>query len=450
MAPHCHRGPADSKIVLPRKGAKPLLRTVNGTSRAAYDASKKSRVSPATDDDPQSSSDDSDVVLLDTANTNNGTLPSEGRSVRLSDLKVSSTCRQENNSLDAQAKQSNGRNLRSKQDSSRNGAQTQATLSNGTKRSHNEANMAYERDMSKEDDLDMFGELKSSQPNRRVKTFSRAAGKPLSPSPKNTRNIFTKPREESPAKKAKTGTARRSVSDQSEYGRTRQNAGKSPQEGSEGVVFRMPPNLKDVDEISQASSGSQPQFRMRSLENIPNSSADKVPQFKVRSLGDSITSNSTSSPLSSPPTTIIPDSPPAVFDLTGDDCHDNTSLTHTECPMCSAPVSRSFYESFGFGRRLTIREQAMFCRVHKRKDAEDQWRDKGYPDIEWDNFDRRLMQFHGLLQDILNLKRPSYYRDLLAEKVRSGRNRTMMQSMGSDYFEVLKPGYYGSRGARAM
>ncbi|GKT54807.1 hypothetical protein ColTof4_08332 [Colletotrichum tofieldiae] len=118
--------------------------------------------------------------------------------------------------------------------------------------------------------------------------------------------------------------------------------------------------------------------------------------------------------------------------------------TETRCPMCSEIVDKTLLESFSGGARLRIRRQIEFCRLHKRKTAEDAWDARGYPRIDWESLGSRLTAHYDFLQDIIK-GGSSHYASLLVDKVKEGKNRTLLKAEDS-----LTPGYYGPRGLRAL
>lgn len=127
------------------------------------------------------------------------------------------------------------------------------------------------------------------------------------------------------------------------------------------------------------------------------------------------------------------------------------NLTEAKCPVCKTIVDRDFLESFNNGNRLNVRQQGLFCRAHQKRSAVSEWEERGYPKIDWDRFDKRLKKHHHVLDAILKGMRQSFYRNALDDMVKSGRNRTLQQKMMSgEGVEGLSPGYYGTRGARAM
>lgn len=119
--------------------------------------------------------------------------------------------------------------------------------------------------------------------------------------------------------------------------------------------------------------------------------------------------------------------------------------------MCKIPVDRAFLEEFNNGKPLRARQQTYFCKAHKIRIAEQEWKEKGYPKIDWANFDRRLEKLHPLIEDILAEKKPSYYRNAFEDRISRGQMKTLKATLfDSVTMEGVLPGYYGSRGARAM
>jgi RTC4-like domain len=118
------------------------------------------------------------------------------------------------------------------------------------------------------------------------------------------------------------------------------------------------------------------------------------------------------------------------------------------CPMCGDVVDSEFLRSYNNGNLMNVRMQIKFCRAHKKNSARDTWIFQGYPTIDWESLDERIAKHHHFLQNLLN-GASSHYRDALSESVKSGKSRTLKQSMLSSDMPV-GPGYYGSRGLRAM
>ena len=128
------------------------------------------------------------------------------------------------------------------------------------------------------------------------------------------------------------------------------------------------------------------------------------------------------------------------------------------CPACKATVSKDLFETFQREHDLTVsggripwKHQKLFCKTHRIHTARDKWKERGYPNINWDILPRRIEQHETLIEGILVGKRPSHYRKGLEEKVQSGKKMTFVRSMASsNETGYSQTGYYGSRGAKMM
>lgn len=169
------------------------------------------------------------------------------------------------------------------------------------------------------------------------------------------------------------------------------------------------------------------------------------------------TSNDDSSPLSSPMSSPLssPDIDALMQDLP---IHTSKPLIlpdptiETKCPVCGELVQRAFLEEFDCGTKpLTIRQQTQFCKAHNSRSAMNEWKNKGYPIIDWLHLNERLASFHDSIDNILKGKQRSYYRDSFENQLKNRQSRIIKNSLekGSG-MEDLEPGYYGSRGARIM
>ncbi|KAI9720036.1 MAG: hypothetical protein M1812_003163 [Candelaria pacifica] len=170
--------------------------------------------------------------------------------------------------------------------------------------------------------------------------------------------------------------------------------------------------------------------------------------FSAPSTFDDMAIHSDRSSLSSPPASPILNSSQARELITIPDSSSGNGTTR--CPLCKALVDEDLLDELRYGRRMGVQKQARFCRTHKKRSAAEEWKVRKYPDIDWDRLDARLKSYHHILEDILEGRRTSYYKDILKDSIASGRDRTMAQSMGGDGFHGLTPGYYGPRGARKM
>ena len=162
-----------------------------------------------------------------------------------------------------------------------------------------------------------------------------------------------------------------------------------------------------------------------------------------------------SSPLSSPPTSFDGDDP-SHLEMCEIAPPEATSTQNPEpppalCPVCKVPVDRTFLEEFNNGNALRYRQQTQFCKAHKIRDAEVEWKDKGYPNIDWAQFDKRIQEYHPIIEDILAGRKTSFYRNVYEDLI----SKRQMKSLGAELrdtavMEGRLPGYYGTRGARAL
>lgn len=122
----------------------------------------------------------------------------------------------------------------------------------------------------------------------------------------------------------------------------------------------------------------------------------------------------------------------------------NLDLAQASCPLCEEEVDEKWLEDFSRGRRMTIARQAKFCRLHKRKSAQEIWDRKGYPVIDWTNLETRIRSHHGFVEALIRGKASHFGAEHL-ENIKAGQNRTLLKT--DDY---LTPGYYGLRGMSLM
>lgn len=122
------------------------------------------------------------------------------------------------------------------------------------------------------------------------------------------------------------------------------------------------------------------------------------------------------------------------------------------CPMCKQPVDKSFLEEFSkVDTRMSLRQQTQFCKAHKERSAESEWAERGYPEIDWQQFDIRITKYYTFIDEILSRRTFSFYRNAFEDSLKSGKHRTLQETlMGGDEVEGMSPGYYGGRGAKVM
>lgn len=154
-----------------------------------------------------------------------------------------------------------------------------------------------------------------------------------------------------------------------------------------------------------------------------------------------------------------PDSADAAQDDEANNDRDIDPNATISCQMCHEDVPLSMLLTFTSGRRfLKTRQQGAFCIHHRRHTAQETYTSSSYPIIDWSAFASRFEQHFAFIKALITEpdSTPSYYRPLLAEDIKTGKNRTVKSSIMGNKFEAgdmgrtLIPGYYGTRGARAM
>ncbi|KAL3478780.1 RTC4-like domain-containing protein [Aspergillus californicus] len=120
------------------------------------------------------------------------------------------------------------------------------------------------------------------------------------------------------------------------------------------------------------------------------------------------------------------------------------------CPMCGECVEPGLLLVFEAQPRQRIRDKQKFCDSHRKSAAEDEWKTRGYPTIEWDKFDQRIESHFKDLEKFLDPEYPSYYRNLLDTLLKSGNVKNLKLSLSGDAVETISCGYYGTRGSGKM
>ncbi|KAJ5503432.1 hypothetical protein N7463_006306 [Penicillium fimorum] len=120
------------------------------------------------------------------------------------------------------------------------------------------------------------------------------------------------------------------------------------------------------------------------------------------------------------------------------------------CPMCHKEVDWASLELFKAQPKQRIREQMMFCESHKLRSAVDSWRERGYPKIDWNEFEERVQSYFPELEKLLVPGASSYYRNMLSTSTSfaPGKARNFRVRAGdAERLETMACGYYGTMGA---
>ena len=133
-------------------------------------------------------------------------------------------------------------------------------------------------------------------------------------------------------------------------------------------------------------------------------------------------------------------------------------IPHVECKGCGKRVplllKQEFEDKYNKGEALTYKKWSWFCDHHKREDARRIWEERGYPNIKWESFEKRLRAHYDRLLAVLEKRSTSVYRDRLQKRLDSGSTRSAAAAYNpgsSDDGDLeIKPGYYGSKGEKLM
>jgi hypothetical protein len=135
----------------------------------------------------------------------------------------------------------------------------------------------------------------------------------------------------------------------------------------------------------------------------------------------------------------------------------------SRCPICKALTNKDEYTEFWKGKKNTIKNQNIFCRDHRVKSAEQEYKSEKYPPIDWTTLSQRIKTHRMLLYQILNNDRSSEYRDRYEPIALTGK-AAAVPSRRKDLPEHVQeelesyalddqstyPGYYGPHGRRVI
>ncbi|KNG44110.1 hypothetical protein DDE82_002195 [Stemphylium lycopersici] len=135
----------------------------------------------------------------------------------------------------------------------------------------------------------------------------------------------------------------------------------------------------------------------------------------------------------------------------------------SRCTLCSQPVDQEDYWDFWRGKEKTVKNKSAFCHLHKKLSAQQQYSEKGYPEIDWKALPRRIRRNKAALSEILNNTRQSHHRDRYEPLALTGkaaavpsRRKDLSQSKQEELASyalderAAYPGYYGPHGRRVI
>ena len=209
------------------------------------------------------------------------------------------------------------------------------------------------------------------------------------------------------------------------------------------------PDESDVAIHSPQATTSAPEFK--NPISFPNDtfSSFSLPTNSSREIENHVfdldEGDGSLSPLSSVPSSISQGLSPTEKMSQG-----SAALRPNFCPVCRQRVDDALWEKLGSSKGLSVRKQVQLCRAHRKRTAEREWVEKGYPTIAWEQMDRRIQTHFSDLERILTLKSPSFYRNALESSASGGKKDNFRLTCTSDSLDRMSAGYYGSRGSKQM
>ncbi|KAL3432386.1 RTC4-like domain-containing protein [Aspergillus tetrazonus] len=207
-----------------------------------------------------------------------------------------------------------------------------------------------------------------------------------------------------------------------------------------------PPPKSSVTSVEQDKESSDDEYKGKQRKEF------KVPlDFDPDNLPSpspplDITDSENDSPLSSAPSY-------GSIDLSTENEDDSRSKFNPAdylCPMCKEPVDPGALLVFRAQPKQRIRDQRKFCESHKISSAEQEWKNAGYPTIDWDEFDQRIESHFSEIEKLMVPDNSSYYRNYLKSMLKDGKAKNFALKFEGDALEALSCGYYGTRGSERM
>jgi hypothetical protein len=147
------------------------------------------------------------------------------------------------------------------------------------------------------------------------------------------------------------------------------------------------------------------------------------------------------SPLSSVSSTID-------YLLTADQkSHLDFAPVEVHCPICDKVIDDEFADRVKALEGKPYKQQEDLCIAHKKRTAERDWVERGYPTIDWEGLDRRIEGHFPMLKDMLLGEQPSFYRNQVES---SEGKRDNIRLTASSNMAALSSGYYGGKGSDQM
>lgn len=306
--------------------------------------------------------------------------------------------------------------------------------------------LARTSSMKDDDDDDLMNWSFQSQSSKRSRnTFGSRKSQSFSRAPTSSAISIATP--EKPSPKPKPAAKTKKV-------KNKKKESKSPEESEPEDTFKVPINIdvpSPVKTKSESKIPPSPQFKVPLMfpDDEPSySSSVGASQFK----SFEISSQSSLSSLSTPSSPSFNDELQKLpeFDPEIQICSPDPSSPPRKslCPNCKAEVDPELLMEFQAQPDQRLRQQQRFCASHKRDMATKEWKDQGFPEINWDTLGERLQGYFPDLEKYFNSDEPSYFRNLLESTQKAGK--TLRLTLEGEGIEVISCGYYGTKGSQKM
>lgn len=191
--------------------------------------------------------------------------------------------------------------------------------------------------------------------------------------------------------------------------------------------LKIPGNSLPTPGTTQPSPSPSPKNKRRFEDEDDSDRAGK------KSKRDSGFSFGSSSPLSSAPVEL------------------DEREVETECKFCFQEVDRTLAETYSWpSSRPTMLQKGEYCTWHKTKEAEKEWREQGYPTINWTKLKDRLNDYDSELERLINEPDTSHYRQILKDTTKGKIHSLARLQEDEDVDLDLELGFYGYRGLDMM
>ena len=119
------------------------------------------------------------------------------------------------------------------------------------------------------------------------------------------------------------------------------------------------------------------------------------------------------------------------------------------CPMqCGKILPRHVLDTLS--PTASVRDQQRFCQKHQMQDAERERKLHGYPIIDWSVFSDRLEEQEGTIHRMFERPERLHFRKVMADRIKTGKSRNLLQQMKNEGLESFGAGYYGLKGHDIM